>query len=377
MKAVLQTRLMLWKNQWGSLLFWLVFPPLLTWWMVVQATSIQEETKVPIGIVVEEETLLAEELVASLEETPHIRPIILEEREALHQLQKHELDSIFVIRNRYEENIQKGSRNQLIKSYQSDLSFAYTPLRETVISHVQQDYGRSKAAYVVQRIGEEYGVTNVWTWEELIERSKEIEQEQKLLEVDFSFAQTSVKEATDNQGIFKPWNLWALFSMLATFMIFDWLIKENRPTLVPRFAFGKLRYRDYVLCNVLLYTTLLYLFDLFTIGIFILFLGESFSGSIVLAVLGYRLLLNSCTFLFSQLFRSVYVYYTSAFAIVLLVAIMSGALIPIEGITSRWGWTQTVNPLATFLSEGFLHTWLVLGVLGIIVWYVRKGEVDA
>lgn len=377
MKIVLQTRLMLWKKQTISLLFWLVLPAFLTWFIVVQATSLQEETKVPIGIVVEEDTLLTEQLVNQIQDTPHIRPVLLDERDALHQLQKHELDSVFIVRNRYEDNIQKGSRNQLIKSYQSDMSIAYTPIRETVISYVQQDYGRSKAAYVVQEMGEAYGVYDTWTWDELMERSKAIEKEQKLLEVDFTFGHTNVKESENDQRLFQPWNIWALLSMLATCMIFDWVIKENRPALQPRFAFSKIAYHHYILFNIVVYTALLFIFDLLTMEMFAYVLGETVSFSFVLSLLSYRLMLNSCIFMFSKLFRSVYVYYTSSFVIVLFTAIISGALIPIEGITRKWEWMKIINPLDAFLSGTVFNVWLVLGVLAITGWYVWKGKVDA
>ena len=377
MKVIFQTRLILWKKHWPSMLFWLLFPLIITCVLITQFTSIQADTKVPVGIVLEEETLLAEDLYTSLQDTPHIRPIILSEREALNQLEKHELDSVFIIRNQYEANIQKGSRNQLIKSYQSDLSFAYTPLRETVVSYVQQDYSRSKTAYIVQNIGTEYEVLDEWSWDELIERSKEIEQEQKLLDVDFTFAQTDEQVDTENKSILHSWGIWALLSLLATFMLFDWVIKENHSTITARFAFGKVSFKKYVLQNALLYTGLLFLFDLCTIVFFHLLLDERMSISIIVSLLFYRIMMNSCIFIFTMLFRSVYLYYTSSFAIVLLVALISGVLVPTEGINTKFSVIQFLNPLAAFLSEGYINIWLIIGIALIVWWYVRKEEIDA
>lgn len=377
MNIVLKTRFMLWKKQLGSLLFWLVFPALATWFVVVQAASIQDETKVPIGIVVEEDTVLAEQLVSSIQETPHIRPVLLEERDALHQLEKHELDSVFIIQNRYEDNIQKGSRNKLIKSYQSDISLAYTPIRETVLSHVQQDYGRSKAAYVVQDMGEAYGVSSIWTWDELMERSKEIEEEQQLLEVDFSFADVDRQQVSEAEQLFQPWNVWALLTLLATFMLFDWIIKENRPALHPRFLFSKMGYRNYILYNLFLYTGLLWMMDLITMSLFAVVMEEPVSGGLILSLLSYRLMLNSCIFIFGKLFHSLYIYYTSSFAMVLFVALLSGALIPIDGLTRRWDWIQTLNPFDAFLSGSFLNVWVIIGFIAVAIWYGWKGKVDA
>src|SRR5699024_10059824 len=127
----------------------------------------------------------------------------------------------------------------LIKSYQSDLSFAYTPLRETVISYVQQDYSRAKAAFVVQQMGEAYGVTEEWSYDELINRSKEIVQEQKLLEVDFSFADAGAGKDDADDTLLQPWNLWAIITLLTTFMLFDWSLKRKRHLLHYVLFMGK------------------------------------------------------------------------------------------------------------------------------------------
>ncbi len=377
MKIIFQTRLILWKKHWPVSLFWLLFPLFITWVLITQFTSIQEDTKVPVGIVLEEETLLAEDLYTSLQNTPHIRPIILSEREALNQLEKHELDSVFIIRNQYESNIQKGSRNQLIKSYQSDLSFAYTPLRETVISYVQQDYSRSKTAYIVQGIGTEYGVHDEWTWDQLIERSKEIEQEQKLLDVDFTFAHTDKQVDTENNSVLHSWGVWALLSLLATCMLFDWVIKENHSTITARFAFGKVSFKKYLLQNALLYTGLLFLFDLCTMVLFHLLLNERISIGIIASLLFYRIMMNSCIFMFSTLFRSTYLYYASSFAIVLFVAFISGVFVPTEGVNTMFSVIQILNPLAAFLSGGYINIWFIIGIAFTVWWYVRKEEVDA
>src|SRR5699024_12559666 len=66
-------------------------------------------------------------------------------------------------------------------------------------------------------------------------------------------------------------------SLLATCMLFDWVIKENHSTITARFAFGKVSFKKYLLQNALLYTGLLFLFDLCTMVLFHLLLNERMS----------------------------------------------------------------------------------------------------
>lgn len=377
MGIILKMRFIFWRKQWLSLLFWLLFPLIVTWFVIVQFATLQADTKIPVGIVMEDDSQSAQELYDSIKDTPHIRPEILSEKEALNQLQKHELDSVFIIRSRYEDSIQRGSRNQLIKSYQSDLSFAYTPLRETIISYAQQDYSRTKAAFVVQRMGDAYGVSEEWSYDELIDRSKEIVEEQKLLEVDFSFANAEKKENDTDDTLLKPWNLWAMITMLATFMLFDWVIKEKRASATLRFAFGKVSFKQYLLRNMFIYMFVLFAVDLVTMGLFHYLFDETISLKLFISLIGYRLMLTTCAFLFSLCFTSTYVYYTSSFAIVLFTALLSGIFIPIEGLVEKWDWFSFVNPLSIFLESSLMNLWLLVGIVFTALWSIRKGEADA
>src|SRR5699024_11274708 len=72
------------------------------------------------------------------------------------------------------------------------------------------------------------GVTEEWSYDELINRSKEIVQEQKLLEVDFSFADAGAGKDDADDTLLQPWNLWVIITLLTTFMLFDWVIKEKK-----------------------------------------------------------------------------------------------------------------------------------------------------
>lgn len=377
MGLILKMRFIFWRKQWVSLLFWLCFPLVVTWFVMVQFVTLQADTKIPVGIVMEDESSSAQELYDSIKDTPHIRPEILSEKEALNQLQKHELDSVFIIRSRYEDSIERGSRNQLIKSYQSDLSFAYTPLRETVISYVQQDYSRAKAAFVVQQMGEAYGVTEEWSYDELINRSKEIVQEQKLLEVDFSFADAGAGKDDADDTLLQPWNLWAIITLLTTFMLFDWVIKEKKASATLRFVYGKVSFKRYLLQNMLIYLFVLFVMDVVTMGVFHFLFDETISMKLLISLIGYRVMLTTCAFLFSLCFTSTYVYYTSSFAIVLFTALLSGVFIPVDGIMEKWNGFSFINPLAIFLESSFVNLWLWIGIVFTALWFIRKGEADA
>lgn len=374
---IFKTRLILLKKQWPSLLFWLLLPIGATVIIISITNSIQADTKVPVGIVLEEETALAMGVYDSIKQTPFIRVHETTEKDALYKLKKHELDSVFIIHDGYEEQIRQGSRNRLITSYQSDLSFAYTPVKEMIVSYAQQETGRSKAAHTVLMLSEQYNQSKQWTWEEIINKSKSIQKEENLLHTQFSFANTDQIAADNEFTIWNTWGLWAVFSILSTFLLFDWLIRESNANILPRFAFIRFSFKNYILKIFLLYTMLYLLFDMIAISVFHTFLNEPISLSFIGAIISFRLIVNAGVFLFARCFKNVFLFYSVSFVVTLFLAITSGAILPIDGIVTKYKWIEYLHPLHPFLSGEISYVWLIIFSLLITIWYIGKEQSSA
>lgn len=373
MKEIFQTRLFFWKKQWKSLNFWLLFPLLTTITIVLMVDSVQEETKIPVGIVLQDDSSLGKQLYKSIETTPYIRPFLLEEKEALNKIEKHELDSVFIINRDYDKSIERGRRNNLIKGYQSDLSFAYSPLKELVISYVYGDFTRSQAAFAVRDLYQLYERSDPFLWLDLVEQSKTIEEEQNLLKTELIFAGTSGANQS-NQSLVEPWAVWVLATCLATFLIFDWVIKEKKASLQIRFPFGKVSFKHYLMKNSIIYTLLLLAFDFFTLFTLALFFPMSLSISLLISMISYRITLNIFAFLVSQFFTSVNMFYMMSFVLFCFLSLGSGIIIPIDGLMTKYPLLNYLNPLQPALSIDMFNHWLVIACLMFIVWLFKKGE---
>jgi ABC-2 type transport system permease protein len=377
MISILKMRLLHWKKQLLTLLFWLLFPIIATIGVIYITSSVQEDSEIPVGVVMEEDSPLANELVDSINGTSFIRVEKMSEGEALHSLETHELDSVFFIREGYQEQIESGSRNRLLMSYQSDLSFAYTPVSEMIISHVQQDTGRSKAAHTVMDLSGSFDRENQWSWEEVVAKSKELEAEENLLQTAFSFQGAVPASSDENVVLFDTWGLWTVFSILAALLLFDWLIKERRNNLYPRFIFSRISFKLYLILNAFVYTLLFLVFDFIALLIFHLLLDETLSWHFLFALITYRFMLNAGVFAVTLLFRNVSIFYTVSFALTLLIAVISGAVLPIEGLTDRFPWLEYLNLFSSFLNGEMSLVWLLIFLLFICLWFVRKEKAYA
>ncbi|WP_106496961.1 ABC transporter permease [Lentibacillus sp. Marseille-P4043] len=373
MKPIIETRLIHWKKHWLSILFWLLIPIVATVGITKVTDTIKDDSKVPVGIVLENETDAALELLREIKATPFISVSQFDEANALYQLKKHELDSVFVIHDDFEQKIRNSNRNRLLTSYQSDLSFAYTPVKEMILSYVQQETGRSKAAYVVQELIGHYQSNKQWTWDEIVTKSKEIQEEENLLGTSFSFGNTTTVP-TDKMQTLNLWGLWAIFCLLATLLLFDWVITEQRANVLQRFAFTRYSWKNYLTGNFFLYTILFFITDLLSISLFYILFQEQIS---LWSLLSFRIILNLVAFLLASQFKHPFIYYTFSFAITLFVAIFSGAILPTTGIVDKSAWIHMFNPIEPFLTGGVMNLSSLIIIILAIWWYVRKEKTDA
>src|SRR5690625_2035176 len=181
-----------------------------------------------------------------------------------------------------------------------------------ILSYVQQDFTRNETANRIEQLRNEYRIQEKWDKTELIERSREIEREQHLIDVTLSFGskQSVPREVTP---FVSPLLMWALFSFFGTAMLFDWLIKENHPAITKRLPFSNVFPELYFFSNALLYTVALLFFDFATILLGAIVFDEKVTISLLLNVFSFRLTINCLLYVIGRVIHSTYVYYIVTF----------------------------------------------------------------
>ncbi|WP_087971860.1 ABC transporter permease [Oceanobacillus rekensis] len=377
MKPIIQTRLIHWKKQWPSLIFWLVLPLIATLFIINMTSIVQEDSKIPIGIVMEENTPMANNLLKSIKASPLIRVYDLSESEAKQLIESHELDSAFVIESGYQQQIKDGNRNRLITGYQSDLSFAYTPVSEMIISYVQQDTGKAKAAHTIMNVAENIDPDTRYSFDEIINKIQEVQSQENLIRTNFSFSNMVENDHKEELTVWNIWGLWAIFSILSTLLLSDWIIKEKYSGILPRFAFIRFSFKSYLIQNVFLYSSILFIFDSLAALGFHYFLNEPVSLKLVGAIIAFRITCSAGAFLLALLFKHIYLFYNVSFTLVLWITITSGAIFPIERLTDRFPWLTYLNPLHPFLNQEFWGLWMIIFIVIIGIWFAKGEKLNA
>ncbi len=378
MKGILYTRGLRMKKDWKSLAFWLIFPFLLTFVTTKLIGFWGEESKIPIGLVIEEESQLSNQLIEKLKDVPYLNVKLLNYRDAINELEKHELDSVFVLHDRYEEIIRDGKRNRLIDAYSSNRSYAYFAVKELMTSFVQDDVSRSKAAYEVKDLFQEYGADEEWNWEEIVQASIEKQESQQLLQTNFTYQNQSVEVQEDEVlPIINTWGIWAIFSMLSTFFLFDWVLKEKRPELHIRWLFTATSFKKFASISFVFYTVIMVIVDGLSLFLLSELLQQPITSALWISFLFFKLVVNLLAFLFVNLFKQSLMYYISSIGFTLILTLLSGAIIPIEGLTKQWSWVASLSPATSLLKEQIPYGWLLV-LLGLFcIWYWKGDKLNA
>lgn len=372
MSTLFQTHFMFLKKRPFALLFWMLLPLAVTIIFMKVADVSESEVRIPIAIVVHDDSALAKTLENSILSNDMLNVSVSGEDKALRNLRKHEYDSVFIIPSDFSTRLTNGETKDLIQAYRSDRTLFFEPIKEMVISHVQSAAGRVKAANTVQLLSEQILDEQHWSKEEIIKTANTIEQKQHLLYTVFSFA-GEANQRKDSQ-IVSPWFPWSCAALLSAFFIYDWIIREGQQPAFSRLAFMRYGNVAYLLCGALLYTLLLIIMDFASVAFFQLFYSTDFNIKFLIALLFYRLVINGLAFIIGGLLRNTYVYYCIGLIISLLALITSGLFIKSDFVQTIF----TLNPVHLFANEQISIFWtlLLLIVIPLVLRY-RKEHSDA
>ncbi|WP_080874182.1 ABC transporter permease [Oceanobacillus timonensis] len=378
MMDIITTRWLHMKKQLLSILFWAVFPILFTWLLISGTELVQDQSSIPVGIMLEEESDMAVQLKEKLDSSDFVRVVEMDNETEMRQMvATHELDSAFVIKEGYADAIQAGQRNQLVTSYRTELSMGYTPAVEMIASFVQEDSGKARAAYTIMDLGETLNRASIPAFDDIINTIYTIEENENLIFTDFYLLGEEAQDDTGFSLFQNPWGLWSLFTLLSTFFLFDWLIKEKNAVARIRFTFNRFSFQTYLLSNLLLYILGLFVLDMLAWGVFYLLYDESFSLSQLVYLASFRLTVCMFVFLIGLAFKKQLPYYITAILMVLVTAIISGIILPMDGIYENYPWVAFLNPLRQVVYEEGWSGWTFITPVCLIIWYVKGVFHDA
>src|SRR5699024_11026116 len=164
----------------------------------------------------------------------------------------------------------------------------------------------------------------------------EKEASENLLETSLVYSDEKIK--TTDQSFVKPVSIWLISYVLSVFMLFDWIIKESSKPITNRFTFLKVNYKRYLLYNLFIYSIII---------------------------------------LIATRFRKQFNYYAFAIGSTLLIMVVSGLFIPINQLLSNSMLFDLLNPFTLMLQNKSYFIGLMITILLLLIWSIRKEKSTA
>lgn len=298
------------------------------------------EVRIPVGLVVEEQTELAQTLVSTLQSSPVLTVQLLTTKQALQALEKHELDSVFVIKDGFEATILANKRAVIVEGYHSNMSLMYEVASELVSSRTLQLVGQQQTVQTIQQLDP----TSVRA--EIIESSNDYFQHQPLLSttIHYQDSTAAIINHTNEQAL----GIWAIFATLASFLHSEWLRKELTPALKLRLPFSKISSSRYILTLVFCYVLLFFITDTIALVLF-----SGFSSSALLALISFRITIATMGYVLALLAKSALGLYQLTLLFSSLLFFTSGIMLAVPDVLR---YLQPILALNTSVSS----IWLII-----------------
>ena len=197
----------------------------------------QKELAIPIGVVDLDESDFSKEIIKGMKKQEMIMVYETSSEEGNELLEQNEVDSVFVIKNGFQEQLLKEDREETIELWISPNSVLSGVLQEVVASEVTKITSAIKASNKVQQLYKRNHINSEFDWQDAYEYTLKQWEPEPLMTIKYTEDDRhplghEVDRTED--AIFVPYlGIWSFFTMSSCFIASAWIAKE-RPILFSR-----------------------------------------------------------------------------------------------------------------------------------------------
>lgn len=220
------------------LFVFLSFPLLLT---IIFSTLFQETVKqsaIPIAIVDYDESEFSKLIIKRMKEHKGIEVMELEETSAIRGLKRGEVDTVFIMKQSFEQQLLLEKREKTVELWTTPLSMATGIVKEVMGSEIIRITSNIKAGnWVTEYMGKQKELTHIQQenlWLRAYNYSESQWEPEPLMTIQHETANEQIISRASPKTINKSSiGYWSLFTMLFCFVLTESLIKE-RNAIIPR-----------------------------------------------------------------------------------------------------------------------------------------------
>ena len=190
----------------------------------------EKELAIPVAVVDEDGSDYARTIIDGLKKQERLRVLELSFGEAERQLARNELDTVFVIKERFQERLLAGEREYLVELKTSSVSMASGIVKEVFASEAAKLTSAIHAANRVEGLYGEKGMEEPEIWEESYQYTLSQWDPEPLMTVAYETANPGASGQIKTEKAQQPQRylgLWTFLVLLLSFVTSEWIVREK------------------------------------------------------------------------------------------------------------------------------------------------------
>lgn len=338
-----------------TLFVFITFPAFLA---IFFSTLFQETVKqsaIPIAIVDHDKTEYSKLIINRMRDHKGIEVMELDENSAIRGLKRGEVDTVFIIKQSFEQQLLAEKREKTVELWTTPLSMATGIVKEMIGSEIIRMTSNIKAGnWVTDFIGKRKELTHTQKedlWHNAYNYSESQWDPEPLMSIQYESAHEQAMN-TDSTMIYKNSSIgyWTFFTVLFCFILTESLVRE-RKSIMPRIRGMYNNVGSFIIQTGIAYFVILLIQALFSLSLL---------HYLNLIDIHISVLVNICLFLCFCLTVSISLgcytnhigfYYGLGLVFVLLTSTASGVFFPIADLFEK----------IVYVAEFFPQEWLMSG----------------
>ena len=198
----------------------------------------QKELVIPVGVVDLDESDFSKEIISGMNKQEMLMIYETSPEEGSELLERNEVDSVFVIKDGFQEQLLKEEREEMIELWVSPNSVLSGVIQEVVASEVTKITSAIKASNKVQQLYKRNQINNEFEWQDAYDYTLKQWEPEPLMTIKYTEGGRhpwgQEVERAEGDSIFVPYlGIWSFFTMSSCFIASAWIGKE-RPILFSR-----------------------------------------------------------------------------------------------------------------------------------------------
>lgn len=337
----------------------LVIPFVLTWSLTQFFEKTQEGLAIPIAIVDQDKSDTSQLVIERLKGLEEVQVFKMESDEAERKLLQGKVDSIFIITEGFEEQLEQEKREETILVKKSSSSFAYGIVQELLSSEVTRISSNMKAANSVidyyRSLKFDFNAEEVWN--KAYAHSDSYWDPEPLMGIDYELHNVSGESVKVEETPYTSnfWSIWAFIVLLMSFISFQWVLRMKDQGLLARMNTTLGGPRAYVFGVGGAHLLLQIVQAAVTVILYFIFVKPEWqiAGAVVwLVLIAYfiGLLLASAS-------KNKGAYYVTAFFLASLFALIGESFFPISDLYEPLEKIKMLSPVTSFMEGTHGQLW--------------------